>query len=385
MKNQFWSLYLTTFLILLHILVIVGCGLGTDPMQGEDGATQITLKEILRLGDESAGDTTLFGSINQIMVNGRGDIIVAERRPLLISTFGADGEYLNLIGGYGQGPGEYQYLGGGAVGIADSVYLWEFLKNQILVYDPVDFSYVRSIEVKDYEEKQYTALIGTIENGWIMTRSVPPFLESDDGSATINPNDYSELIKIKQDGSYDATPLATVDNNEMIYNIEENGGFNFVTVPFGRSPTIVLGQDDVLYYGWNDEIKIMTVSADGSNRDTIRYTHNPVPITSAEMAEEIPEDEFFQELLENRHEPYETKAAFQTFVVDEMNRIWIKLSSPEEATEAEWLILDQASHLVGHITLPVAVDLEVIRDGYAYGIHQGDDLAPMVVVYEIQE
>ena len=35
--------------------------------------------------------------------------------------------------------------------------------------------------------------------------------------------------------------------------------------------------------------------------------------------------------------------------------------------------------------LPATVDLEVIRGGYAYGTHQGDGDAPMVVVYKIQE
>ena len=79
------------------------------------------------------------------------------------------------------------------------------------------------------------------------------------------------------------------------------------------------------------------------------------------------------------------KPAFQTFVVDEMSRIWIKLSSPEDADQAEWLILSQDSHAVGRTTLPATVDLRVIRGGYAYGIHQGDGNAPMVVVFKIQD
>ena len=159
----------------------------------------------------------------------------------------------------------------------------------------------------------------------------------------------------------------------------------FVGIPFARSPVLGTGLDDILYYGWNDAIEIMTVSSDGSARDTVRYEHEPVPITSVEMAEASHEEEPFRQRLLATHEPHETKPAFQTFVVDEMSRIWIKLSGHEGAAETEWLILNQESHAVGRITLPVTVNLEVIRGGYAYGVHQGSGDAPVVVVYEIRE
>ncbi|MCY3594450.1 MAG: 6-bladed beta-propeller [Rhodothermaceae bacterium] len=385
MENQIRNGYLTIPLIPFCIILLAGCGRSTGPVQNEGEATSITLEEILRLGDESAGDTILFGPIAQIAVNGDGDILVSEgQRSPLVHVFGPDGTHLSQVGDRGQGPGEYQYLSGAVIGAADSVYLWEFVTNRILIYDPDDFSYVRSVEVRDDGEKQFNSLIGAIGDGWIMTKSLSPFLESDDGTMTINDNTHYELIKINRDGSYGTDIIGTVDEYEMIYNLEEGGGMNFVWTPFGRSPSWAVGPDDMLYYGWSDKIEIVTVSADESTRDTIRYEHEPVPITSAEMAEAMPEEPHYRELVEAR-EPHETKPAFQTFVVDEVNRIWIKLSSPEDAVQAEWLILSRESHAVGRATLPVAVDLEVIRGGHAYGIHQGDGAAPMVVVYKIQE
>lgn len=385
MKYQTRNGYLTTPLILFCIILLAGCGRSTGPVQEEDEAALITLEEVVRLGDESAGDTILFGPISQIAVNGNGDILVSESpRSPLIHLFESDGTYLSQVGGRGEGPGEYRYLNGAVIGAADSVYLWELALNRILIYDPDDFSYVRSSEVKDDGEKQFNSLIGAIGDGWIMTKSLSSFLESDDGSMTINNDRYYELIKVNRDGNYGTDILGTVDEFEMIYNLEEGGGMTFLWTPFGRSPSRAVGPDDMLYYGWSDKIEIITVSADGSTRDTIRYEHEPVPITDAEMAEAMPEEPNYRELVEAR-EPHETKPAFQTLVVDDMSRIWIKLSSPEDAVQAEWLILSQESHAVGRTTLPASVDLEVIRGGYAYGTHQGDGAAPMVVVYEIQE
>ena len=385
MKNLPQNGFPTIFSILFCVILLTGCGRDMDLAQEEGETTMVTLEEILRLGDESAGDTILFGPISQIVVNGRGDILVSEgQRSPSVHAFEADGTYLSQVGGQGQGPGEYRFLNGGVIGAADSVYLWEFVTNRILIYDPDDFSYAHSIEIKDDGEKQFNTLIGAIENGWIMTKSLPSFLESGDGSMTINDDPHYELIQIDRDGSYGTDLLGTVDENEAIYDIQESGGFGYADVPFGRSPSWALGPDDMLYYGWSGAIEIITVSADGSMRDTIRYTHDPVPITSAEITEAMPKNPYYRELVEGR-EPHETKPAFQTFVVDEMSRVWVKLSSPENAIEAEWLILSRESHAVGRTTLPVAVDIEVIRGGYAYGVHQGDGIDPMVVVYEIQE
>ncbi len=385
MKDQPQNSYITTLLTLFCVVLLAGCGRDSGIEQEEGEAAMVTLQEILRIGDESAGDTILFGPILQIVVNGRGDILVSEgQRSPLVHVFEAGGTYLSQVGGQGQGPGEYRFLNGGAIGAADSVYLWEITTNQILVYDPDDFFYVRSIEIKDDGEKQFNILIGAIENGWIMAKSLSSYLESDDGTMTINDDRHYELIQVDRYGNYGTDLWGAVDEYEMIYNIEESGGMTFLWVPFGRSPFWAVGPNDMLYYGWSDAIEIITVSADGSTRDTIRYTHDPVPITGAEMAEAMPEDPHYRELVEAR-EPHETKPAFQTFVVDEMSRVWVKLSSPEDAIEAEWLILNRESHVVGRTALPVAMDLEVIRGGYAYGVQQGDDMDPMVVVYEIQE
>ena len=92
------------------------------------GKTDLIAPEAsLRLGDESAGDTILFGSISQIAVNGRGDIIVAESDPMLINTFGSEVPTWFLVGGQGQEQGEYLYFSGPVIGHADSVYLWKLV------------------------------------------------------------------------------------------------------------------------------------------------------------------------------------------------------------------------------------------------------------------
>lgn len=79
------------------------------------------------------------------------------------------------------------------------------------------------------------------------------------------------------------------------------------------------------------------------------------------------------------------KPAYQIFIVDDKRRIWVKLSTIENASEAEWILLDQGSNVVGRAKLPDEVDLKVIRNDLAHGVFQERGGAPMVIVYQIIE
>ena len=378
-------------LVLFCVLLLFGCRRDTGSAREEGKTAAITLEEVLRIGNEATGDTILFRTIDQIAVNRNGDLLVAEgTRSPLVHAFDANGAYLRQIGAQGEGPGEWQYgIDGPVVGNADSVYLMNLYPRQIFVYDPVDFSFVRSIALAAEGANQFGFLIGAVTGGWYLTYGLPAILNSEDGSIMVNEDQYSELIRINRDGSYRTDPLGRIPAMEMIYQINseaEGGGFAVLDVHFGRSGVYRTGPDDLLYHGWSENIEIAIVSADGSVRDTIRYAHDPVLVTDSEMAEASKmENEFFQQIMDDHHEPHETKPGLQTFVVDEKSRVWVKLSRPEGATEAEWLILNRQSQAVARATLPAAVDLQVIQGGYAYGVQQGGSDDPMVVVYEIQE
>ncbi len=367
---------------LLFSVLLAACS-AADSGPESGGVLPVTLEEIARLGDESAGDTLLFAPINQVAINSRGDFIVHEQRPLAVRAFGVDGAPIGDVGREGGGPGEYRWVHGVVTGPEDSVYVWDGLLNRVLVYDPHDFTFVRHATVEDDGQKQFTDLIGVFSSGWLMAAALPDFMPTEGGTMEINPDNHREVRVVNPDGSYGPEIVAIQRAREMIRNIQEGGGFNFVGVPFARTGTWDTGPDDLLYLGWSDSIRIAVTSVDGSIQSTIRHSHDPVPITDAEMAEaEYTEVELFRELLAAR-EPHATKPAFQTFVVDDAGHVWIKLSAPEDATSADWLILDGDGKAVGELVLPLAVDLEAIRESRAYGTHQEPGRDPMVVVYDI--
>ena len=347
---------------------------------------QVDIAEVLRLGDEAAGDTVLFSRITHLAVNSRGEIIVEEARRPSIRVFNSEGVYVSDIGGVGQGPGEYRYTWGVVVGPADSVYVWEVYTDRVMVYDPQDFSFVRHVTVEDDGIEGAVGIIGIGEAGWIMPIQARPFQPGDDGKMAVHEDTDFEIRKVDLDGNYGQEIIATVRDNEMIYHVfEESGGFTIHGVPYARNAAWAMGPNDMLYYGWGDAIQISVANVDGSIQTRIHHEHDPVFITDAET------EAAAQEMVNEQHEkllaargPHKTKPAFETFVVDEAGNIWVKLSSIENATTADWLILDIESDVVGIAALPINVTLKMIRNGRAYGTEQqnGEDI--MVVVYEIE-
>ena len=374
-----------SLLYLLCFSPCVACS-NSDSPRSTNSVLQVEFAESLRLGNEAAGDTILFGSIDQLAVTSRGDIIVTTVRPATIQAFDAEGDFLGTIGAEGEGPGEYRYVSHAVVGPADSVHVFEYLFNRILIYSPGDYAFARHVQVIDDGLKQMTGLLGILDDGWFMTMALPSFLRQDDGSMVANDDREIEVLKVDLDGSYSSNPVAIMQEQELILNVQEGAfGFNIVSVPFGRYTGRAVGLDGLLYYGYNDSINNSVISSDGTDHGVISHDVAPIPVTDVELQMEMAANsEAFQELLGTRP-PHQTKPAFETFVVDESGIIWVKLSTAEGVVDATWLALNRQSEVTSQTSLPLSVTLHAIRNGRAYGVDHAAGHAPMVVVYRILE
>ena len=108
----------------------------------------LSIEEVIRIGDEAAGDTVVFAPIENIAVNSRGQMFIKERGPTAIRAFDSDGSYLADVGAVGNGPGEYSdpLVGGVLTGPSDSVYVFNTWRGKHLtIYGPDQFEFVRSV------------------------------------------------------------------------------------------------------------------------------------------------------------------------------------------------------------------------------------------------
>ncbi len=88
------------------VLVTFGCGSSEEaPQAAEASSPELTVR--MRIGIEAGDSSYVFGSIRDACVLQDGRILVLDGVTSRISCYGPDGEFLDRVGGSGEGPGEY--------------------------------------------------------------------------------------------------------------------------------------------------------------------------------------------------------------------------------------------------------------------------------------
>ena len=156
-------------------------------------------------------------------------------------------------------------------------------------------------------------------------------------------------------------------------------------IPFGRDAFMALSPDDLLYYGRNDAIEIQVQSIDGNTRRIVRVPHDPVPVTDDERYNWVSaypdgtQDELRSVLPK-------TRPAYEALVLDDSERIWLRLSAPRGALETRWIVVNLEGRIVATTKLPSTIRLKVIAGNRAIGTSSNEELgAPLVVAYEITQ
>jgi len=68
-----------------------------------------TLKKVLEIGISDGDENYIFGSINDVEVDSRGNIYVLDGKMTRIVKFNRDGRFILRFGKKGQGPGEFVF------------------------------------------------------------------------------------------------------------------------------------------------------------------------------------------------------------------------------------------------------------------------------------
>jgi len=196
-------------LILFCVIVFSACSNNPSQMRSSTSGSSLpailSIEEVVRIGDEAAGDTIFFAFIEDIAVNSRGQMFIAEPRPATIRAFDSDGSYLADVGAVGSGPGEYPdpLPGGVLTGPADSVYVYNIWRRHLTVYEPDQFEFARSVTIPPYpveegNREENLAILGAVEDGFVVQlRLVPSEL------LVTAHRETSEVIRmVNLDGSY---------------------------------------------------------------------------------------------------------------------------------------------------------------------------------------
>lgn len=361
-------------LVLVTVILFPACSAKESGDAGEAAPPGPMLSDLFRIGDESAGDTILFGRIADLLaVDRTGRIFVGDEHASRLYAFAADGSHIQAIGQRGRGPGEFEWIESIYAGPGDTLYVFDSELDRISIYEPNGLTLAYDLAVPRDSRGQPAWLVGVRNTDILITYEQPL------GPADADRERRSYVMRLNRKGQLLPLPVHDLPGSGIVA-----GRFAIHALPFIPSPVYRLGPGNVLYAGWTDSVNIAIREPKGTPGRDISYSLELIPLTRSEIRMFVEgTSDMFREAMLGADLPA-TKPAYQTFVVDDQARIWLKLTTQSIAdTTARWIILDAESRLRGQVNLQVNTMLHVVREDRAYAVTQGAEAT--VIVYELRE
>lgn len=356
----------------LVFLWVVSGGCRSEPVNSGEAprlvvSDTVTLKPLFRLGDTPA---LLFGVVRAAFFDRQGRLWVADGQAAALYVFGPDGALLQQIGQQGEGPGEFQAIGGMVRGVNDSVYVWDWRLQRLSVFTPTG-AFVHA----------FSATFGTwplrgLPEGILVMYSAP-FRAGEDA----DDQGRRRIVQLLNfDGSVRIdTVLSLPDAAYVILR-----GATFVSVrvaPFGRRPIIRVDSAGHIWYGQTDRLELFRYDwRRGETRRVLQYAVTPVPVVRAERDSLL---ESAPMLREAQYTFPEHKPAFTNFVVNEAGtRIWVALSRPYRRPTVSWVVFDETGRPLGVVPLARHLTVLAVSDTRLAAL---DEDRQIVILYELPE
>ena len=345
------------------------------------GSPSWELVEMWRMGD-SEDDDVQFGYIHDVEVDSKGITYVVNFKYPAIQTFSETGIFLREIGRPGQGPGEFNEVHSVYVDDADTVFVWDWVEQRITVFSPDDYHVVDVVQVPWGPRTTFPSVfIGAAPEAHGFGYGYP-IRDGIDIQATRGLDIY--WVDRQQGLAPDQMPLTELPDMSALYDERRDGSFKLWWKPFEGRIESNMSKQGLLYLAQGDSSFIALSSADRTVQDTIRWHHDPIPVTPIDIEDvERGKPRRWKRVMRNAGYS-ETKPAFQNFVVDDLNRVWIQPSAAYGQTMITWLILDSKGAQVATVDLPANIELRAVRDDRAYGVLRTDDGVKVLIAYDIQ-
>ncbi len=213
----------------------------------------------------SAGDT-YFANIVEISVSSSGNLYLRDLKNKEYYIFDGEGTFKRTFGTHGEGPGEVKHSGGAGVSVVD---------DQVIIQDSDKFLYFNT------EGKFIRSVVNPGH-----TRPATLFLNPDEFISA--PANITAVPKGKATMRY--VNLKT-DTEQVITNfslsksgvLDAGGGRRAVAIIPTITPVLVVGNlDKKLYYGMNNQYKVMITDLQGKDLGAFTLDREARPVTLKE-------------------------------------------------------------------------------------------------------
>jgi len=300
-----------------------------------------------------------------------GRIIVANSGSSELRFYDAAGQWLQSVGGDGEGPGEFRSMGA-VWPLGDSLFVADWRLIRVTVFDR-DGVFARSFQVSLPEEGSFPLTRGVFAPGALLVEMGLPDAELGQGLI----RDSLRLISYTLEG--EPGPLMGVYVGSERYMHVEQDFVATMSRPFGLEAQRVAGGDRV-WFGSSDTYEILGFAADGSLTQIIRRPVPNEPVTADDRAGQQAEiDERAEEASAMWRKMYEsmtfpeTKPAYGRFVLDRAGHLWVSEPEPDSEVAQAWNVFASDGTWLGTTHTPAGMRVLEIGPDYVLG-RKNDDL-----------
>ena len=364
------------------------------PVWSAQDAPRLATSVTLVIGDRPEPDYLLSRVAGAARLSD-GRIVVADGASLQLRFFDSGGEFINSVGGRGDGPGEFRQLHALGMLAGDTIFALSLLPGTVTFFDGSG-EYLRRVSASRHPSdlrdrmKMILAVFGD------QSVVVGPLPMPSHGPRRSRWVDSIPLTIIGRDTT---TQVRLGTFPSMLMVMDEDA-----PRPPWFGPTAVLAAEgSSLFVGYSAEYSIRVFSSNGSLERVIRRRWTPTRVTRADIDEFVTEwgkrwitatgPEAERQKRDLRNDPYASEVpAYSQFVVDRAGRLWVREAHLADASGAGqlttsplvpsvWSVFDSGGRWLGDITMPARFRPTDIGPHYILGIALDSDGVETVVQY----
>jgi len=187
-------------------------------------------------------------------------------------------------------------------------------------------------------------------------------------------------ILSRQTGNYEEDVIYRFPESEALIHREGNS-LMVMTVPY-KHESVVHYQDGQIIHGISDHFLLKFFNATGQYQRAIYYPFSKIPLDRNEMLERYTNREEPWRNMVRRDIMPETWPAFDTFIVDDVGRIWVKMFTIDYDT-SRYVVLENGGEFLADFTWPRERLIQQIKNGFLYAMEEDENGLRRIVKYEI--
>jgi len=390
----------STFLVILLLVAVIGCTGSDRKIQAPDHILEMENVTIFTSEDIESADTlslvpeqvfrdtdenpiTRFGTV---IADDFGRVLIGDSQQQVIHVFQQDGHYLGKIGGEGDGPGEFRWVGG--MNIHD---------NRLFAYD-VNGRRVNLFELgsdaRNLPEYKVAIVIGgeswdsfpepgfmnpgfqsvKSDGSLLLTSRTSPILYRE------NPDSIGVRRYYSWSGDHSHKPEAILDIPEPKHIVTE---WFLIPPPFESRGLFAMTSDDRIYTANTAEILIHSHDAEGNDLSSYYYPFENRELTRREAVESVDDHVQLRDAVQSMQIPG-TWPALQQMFADDFGRIWISVYTENKNT-AEWWVLEESGGLLARFDLSDELSIARVDQNHLYTRETDEETGlQQVVRYRIE-